>query len=291
MNKKITNNTVNNNTSKGANNMLNTTAITNALVNLGYKDVKVVTVTKNGVNLTGVTYRREGSNVAPTVYIDGCKNETEAVERCRYGFDQPIPDVCIDPFANVDKSRIKARICGKGKSGTDVKKSWLDLEIYAVYEIRMSDGIGTIRINQNIISNYFSDMTTDAVLALAISNSFKACQVRGIQEYLAALVGQKIAPIEKDMAYILTDSNKGLSGAINMLNTQAISALADMYGDDVYILPASIHEVIVLPVLGHDPSDVRTIVGVVNDTELSPEDKLSDSVYIFTRKNKVVAIA
>ena len=100
MSKTITTNTVNNNTSKGENTMLNTTAITNALVNLGFKNVEVVTVTKNGVNKTGIRYMPEGSNVAPVVYIDDCKNETDAVECCRHLFNKPIPNFS-NPLENI----------------------------------------------------------------------------------------------------------------------------------------------------------------------------------------------
>ena len=290
MRKTITPSTVktnNTNTSKGENTMLNTTAITNALVNLGFKDVEVVTVTKNGVKMTGVRYCPEGSNVAPCVYIDDCKNETEAVERCRHLFEQPVPDIS-NPFDNLDKSRIKARIYSKGKSGTDVKREWLNLEICAVYEVVMNDGNGSIKIRPEHLR--YLGMTADEILDTAIANSMKDCKVCGIQEMMAKLMGQTIQPIEKDFMYVITNSN-GVGGAIGILNTDAIKKLSDMFDSDLYILPSSLHEILVCSTIGADVNFLRETVDMVNGTEVRPEDKLGDSVYIFNRKNGKVAIA
>ena len=268
--------------------MLNTTAITNALVNLGFNDPEVITVTKNNVKMTGIRWRAEGSNVAPVVYIDDCKNETEAVERCRHLFEQPVPDFG-NPLENPDKSRIKARIYSKGNSGTDIKRDYLNLEISAVYEVVMSDGAGSIKIKSEHL-RYF-DMTADEILDTAIANSMKDCTVCGIQEMMAKLMGQTIPPIEKDFMYVLT-SNDGIGGAINILNTDAIKKLSDMYDSDLYILPSSLHEILVCSTIGADVDYLRETVGMVNGTDaLRPEDILGDSVYIFNRKNGKVAIA
>lgn len=290
MSKTLTNSTVKTtNTSKGENTMtkLNTTAITNALVNLGFKDPEVITVTKNNVKMTGIRWRAEGSNVAPVVYIDDCKNETEAVERCRHLFSQPVPDFG-NPFDNLDKSRIKARIYSKGNSGTDVTRDYLNLEICAVYEVIMHDGAGSIKIKSEHLR--YLDMTADEILDTAIANSMKDCTVCGIQTMMAKLMGETIPPIEKDFMYVLT-SNDGIGGAINILNTDAIKKLSDMYDSDLYILPSSLHEVLVCSTIGADVDYLRETVGMVNGTEVRPEDKLGDSVYIYNRKNGKVAIA
>ena len=54
-----------------------------------------------------------------------------------------------------------------------------------------------------------------------------------------------------------------------------------------YILPSSIHEVILLPVENEndDIGRLKEMVYEVNHTELSEEEILSDSIYMFNREN------
>ena len=49
-----------------------------------------------------------------------------------------------------------------------------------------------------------------------------------------------------------------------------------------YILPSSIHEVLIVPVSGGIELDyLEEMVRTINATEVSPEDRLSDQVYLF----------
>ena len=64
-----------------------------------------------------------------------------------------------------------------------------------------------------------------------------------------------------------------------------------------YVLPSSIHEVLLAPANSDDPDDLtgtvknlKDIVQTVNRTEVAPEEKLSDSVYYYDAKNKTFEI-
>ena len=51
---------------------------------------------------------------------------------------------------------------------------------------------------------------------------------------------------------------------------------------DFIILPSSIHEIICLPVsLGDDIEGYKNMVQFINATEIAPDEKLSDDVYIY----------
>ena len=51
---------------------------------------------------------------------------------------------------------------------------------------------------------------------------------------------------------------------------------------DFYILPSSVHEVIVVPVSGGiDRVELTEMVRTINATEVAPEDRLSDQVYLY----------
>ena len=62
------------------------------------------------------------------------------------------------------------------------------------------------------------------------------------------------------------------------------SVLQKIYGKigKFYLLPSSIHELIVVPVsCGIDRGELKEMVMEVNRNEVSPEDRLSDEVYLF----------
>lgn len=81
-------------------------------------------------------------------------------------------------------------------------------------------------------------------------------------------------------------------GASVMLCEDVLSEAADMLKSDLYILPSSIHEIIVLPVdFRDDVTGLKDMVNTVNQTQVLPEEFLSDSVYFFDRKLKKLSIA
>lgn len=67
--------------------------------------------------------------------------------------------------------------------------------------------------------------------------------------------------------------------------------LAERLGNDLYILPSSIHEVLLLPVSMGTPEELAGIVKEVNRTLVLPEERLSDSVYRYDRESGKVRIA
>lgn len=90
--------------------------------------------------------------------------------------------------------------------------------------------------------------------------------------------------------FILTSQNK-THGAIMAMNTAVMDRLTEKLGK-LYILPSSVEEVIIAPQTAVD--DVQFLSNLVksaNETDLRPEDKLSDNVYeydIETHNLKIV---
>ena len=76
-----------------------------------------------------------------------------------------------------------------------------------------------------------------------------------------------------------------------MLFAGEFSGLAQELGSDLYILPSSIHEILLLPVSAGKPEELAEIVKEVNRTQVQPEERLSDSVYLYDRKSGEIRIA
>lgn len=75
------------------------------------------------------------------------------------------------------------------------------------------------------------------------------------------------------------------NGALCMLFSDTLQKLADMLESDLYVIPSSIHEVILVPVgQGICRGELDNMVREINRTELKPEEVLSDHTYMFLRK-------
>lgn len=90
---------------------------------------------------------------------------------------------------------------------------------------------------------------------------------------------------EENPMYVLTNRNSQ-NGAACILYPNVLKEFADRIKSDLYILPSSIHEVILLRDQGIMDVDVlKNMVKDVNSTQLAPEEVLSNQVYRYSRKS------
>lgn len=78
--------------------------------------------------------------------------------------------------------------------------------------------------------------------------------------------------------HILTNTDL-VNGASVLFYPGMQEQMREQMGGDFYVLPSSIHETILVPVDEADPKELQQLVQYVNETEVEPEDLLSNSVY------------
>ena len=83
--------------------------------------------------------------------------------------------------------------------------------------------------------------------------------------------------------YVLTNESK-INGAVWMTNVEALDVAAERIGGDFFLLPSSVHECILVPKNGFDEKELQNMVMTVNQSQVSPEDRLSDNVYSYDSK-------
>ena len=82
-----------------------------------------------------------------------------------------------------------------------------------------------------------------------------------------------------------------MNGAGVILYPGFLKKFAEKMGDDLYILPSSIHEVLLLPAsYDVEVEFLKEMVSQINREEVLPEERLSDSVYFYDRKTDRVEI-
>lgn len=83
--------------------------------------------------------------------------------------------------------------------------------------------------------------------------------------------------------YVLSNKQK-LYGAVCMLYPDLLKNFAAKIGQDCYILPSSVHEVILVPAnAASGGEELREIVTDINRTQVAEEEVLADSVYYYNR--------
>ena len=90
--------------------------------------------------------------------------------------------------------------------------------------------------------------------------------------------------------YILTNRQK-LHGSACIVYENLLSSIADRLNSDLYVLPSSIHEFIILPHNNNMSFNAMTeMVNSVNETSVSDEEVLSNHVYFYDSKSKRLII-
>ena len=85
--------------------------------------------------------------------------------------------------------------------------------------------------------------------------------------------------------YVLTNTYRSY-GASCMLYDGLMRKLALRMNTDFYIIPSSVHELILIPVAEEiTRDDLDDMIKSINSTEISKEEVLSDTSYIYTREN------
>lgn len=85
----------------------------------------------------------------------------------------------------------------------------------------------------------------------------------------------------------------GVHGAASMLYEENLHRLAEELGENLFILPSSVHEVIAVPaeMAGKDMPHLLKMVKEVNMGAVELEERLSNSVYLYDKDARTVMLA
>lgn len=147
-------------------------------------------------------------------------------------------------------------------------REFLDLSIFYRWLLPSGDGSG---MQLMTVTNEMAEqnrLTEGDLFSLAYVNSRRLLPERSDE------LGEGI---------IVISNREGLLGASVMVYGDKIREIAEELRSDLFILPTSLHEVIVIPVEMHSPKRLLSLIRDANQTVLKPEDILSDSLYRYDR--------
>ena len=177
---------------------------------------------------------------------------------------------------------------------------YLDLVIIFCCMLRLENGeTATILIRNEHLKLWQTDV--EAIKKQAFDNTPRLLPayiqpitdaIRDLMESNEAL-GRLLPLLDRDDApplYVLTNETQ-LCGAACMLYPSLLAEFSDSVGKNLYILPSSIHEVLLLPTDTRcADEELRALVQNVNREQLPLTQQLSDTVYFYSREAKALVL-
>lgn len=268
--------------------------------------ISLQTICKNnGLKLDGLVISSQSSNLSPTIFLNYyferqdifpdlnaiCRDIQRTYEqnRTEESFD-------ADFFTNYSaiKDRIAFRLIHYKKNKELLETvpyvRYLDLAVVFYCLLHLTEtGNATVLIHNSHLKLW--NITKKQLYK-------QACQTTPrLLPYdfrnISALLGSQDdadTPSSFCPMYVLTNSQK-LYGASCMLYPGILEAISEKLRHDLFLLPSSIHEMILLPAENRSShKELSEMVAQINQTELAADEILSSHVYYYSRTEQALHI-
>ncbi len=259
----------------------------------------------NCASQDGLTILEEGYHIAPTIYLESFYQQmmTEDLSFSAafhqiletYQTYRPSENIDIAYFRDFTqlRSRIAFKLIHAQRNQALLEQiphiPYLDLAIVFYFLLpSLPSKNATILIQNSHLKLW--QIKSEELYLLAKKNTPRLLPLRC--EKLSHLLAAFLAPeIEKEQLsaplpmYVLTNTQR-LYGAACLLYEELPACLSQTQSD-YYIIPSSIHEVLLVPAAKDmTPEAFNQMIREVNKTQLLPEELLSDHVYYYDASQK-----
>lgn len=269
-------------------------------------------IKNNGCEMDGLVIMEKGKDIAPTIYLDSFyelytngENIKSIIRQIEVIYEQNKNNVIFDVNILKHFDTIKDKIVYKVVNYRSNEKLLEQvphkriLDLAVVFYCLLDNEYGrsaTALIYNNNLKNW--NVTIDDVYKAALKNTpdllhSKISSMAALFEKCGVNVdGEEVDLkdyVPSDM-YVLTNESK-LNGAACILYENVLYDFAQKLGADLYILPSSVHEVILLPKLSmFEKDELVNMVKEVNTEGVAADEVLSDHVYEYNRTERLITM-
>lgn len=269
-------------------------------------------IKNNGCEMDGLVIMEKGKDIAPTIYLDSFyelytngENIKNIIRQIEVIYEQNKNNVTFDVNILKHFDTIKDKIVYKVVNYRSNEKLLEQvphkriLDLALVFYCLLDNEYGrsaTALIYNNNLKNW--NVTIDDVYKAALKNTpdllhSKISSMAALFEKCGVNVdGEEVDLkdyVPSDM-YVLTNESK-LNGAACILYENVLYDFAQKLGADLYILPSSVHEVILLPKLSmFEKDELVNMVKEVNTEGVAADEVLSDHVYEYNRTERLITM-
>lgn len=261
----------------------------------------------NDTHLNGITIAEKGFNISPTIYLNSYYDQYLSGRSLEdiysdiltvYKENRPTKNIDVSFFTRYEEVQHKIiyKLVNYKKNNALLQHvphyEYLDLAIVFCCLVEATErGTATILIRDHHLSYWGIQKEDLFPLACKNTPALLPFEIRSMSSVLAELFRQMDAPFppmeELPAAYpmyVLSNSHK-LHGSSCILYQNLLADFSEKLGADLYILPSSIHEVLILPVTeGTAADELSHMVEEVNSTQLAADEILSDHAYYYSRE-------
>ncbi|MCR4690934.1 MAG: DUF5688 family protein [Lachnospiraceae bacterium] len=257
-------------------------------------------IKNNGIEEEGLTIMEPGKNISPNILIDPLFRKYEQGEsvisladrvigilRCK-----EVDDFDVDAFVSFEKAkkRIVFKLINLEKNEKLLREiphiRYMDLAMVFYYLLpeKEDEGIRSILIRNSHLKIWNVDAEKIGKVAKKNTPKLLPAAIIGMGDLLRQMV--KTIDIPEDIdnnprMYVMSNA-KRMNGAATIAYPDTLKNFADTCGKNFYVIPSSVHEVILIPESGNE-SGLNDMVSEVNRTQVDPKEVLADHVYYYNR--------
>lgn len=293
--------------------------------------VDTIHVSKNnGVMLQGITLRRPEEKVVPTIYLERFyedylegRDMEDILEDFLEIYEQQgmmeMPEFDFYQDYKRVKKKLAIKLINKEKNKAMLSEmpnlDFLDMSVifYCLVDSPMA-GTAAILVKNAHMEKWGVSVEKLYEDALSNAESMLPGEIRTMEELISRMVLEEDVPIwewrgrqEEDFPKLegFVEKKKGMDsvplliltnerrylGAACILYRGLLEKFAESIQKNFYILPSSIHEVILIPEnYVRSADNLIKMVEEVNRTQLEPEEVLSDTVYYYSKESGKISI-
>ena len=267
--------------------------IIEALVKKGYSAQANDTI-KNGCVLSAITIRN-GSNIAPNIYIDAMLEHFDSLEDIVeniiniYEAHKSV-DIDISLFSNHDWILDHLYIALQKSSTENLIKRTCEfdgIEQYLYIRGSVEEDGWSVKLNAGIMEN--ASLSLTEVWDAATRNTFAAGEtiIKSMTSVLAEMLGEPICEdfdLSMPKMYVITNKSK-TKGSVQILDKKTIRSYFPSNVHRLVCIPSSIHEFILVPfenISDINIDDFNVMVQEVNASEVDATEQLGSHIYILS---------
>lgn len=274
-----------------------------------YQDITIddVVISKmNDQKLHGLTFKPKGSDAAPTLYIDDLYERHENGEdlglllvdlanRYEQARHAPAPPAVELSWEKV-RDKLTVRLLEKSRNIdflSNMPYADMGNGLAMIVDINMGEDRGgdwRAAVNHGLLESLGVDKETLFITAMDDSMHIAPAVLTDMSQALFSPDKENLLDRTEPLdtadvggMYVLTNE-EGMLGASALYYPDVKEKAAELIGSGYYVLPSSVHEVILVPdTMDHDVRDLCEMVKQANRTVVEPKDVLSDNVYHYDR--------
>lgn len=272
----------------------------------------------NGISLTGMIIRKNDKNASPTIYIDELYEEYQRGVSLKkladtilkiYQENSYEEAIDLQKFKNYEsaKEQIAFKVINKEKNNKLLQqvphRTFYNLAVVFYYMVKEPPfyGKASVMITNAHLRHWKVDEEEFCQNAMKNTPLLLPAKIQNIEEVMYGLLKKEftqekaakkafsrlkedcLGP-DKIPMYVLSNEQK-LHGAACMLYPDVIRNFAKAVNENLYILPSSIHEVILLTEnAGKNKEELLAMVTEINATQVEESEVLADAVYFYHLK-------